>query len=239
MLFGLIGKSLKHSYSKRLFDEHFRGMHTYQLFELDEIGLFSHLILQHPNLCGVNVTIPYKSEIVQFLHHIDNVALQVGAVNTVSIDNGQLKGFNTDVVGFERAYESVLKSKQSMALILGTGGASKAVAYVLKKNNIPFLFVSRTKKDLNTIIYDEVDNLAPTISLIINTTPAGMYPSIDEMPPLSFKMFKSKPIVIDLIYNPEKTVLLKVAEQEGCDIYNGMEMLKQQAIESWKIWGIY
>lgn len=239
MLFGLIGKSLKHSYSQRLFDEYFQGKYHYQLFELEEIGLLQRLIQEQPDLRGFNVTIPFKSEIIPYLHQIDNVANEVGAVNTVFIKNRQLKGYNTDVVGFEIAYQAVLCKEHTQALVLGTGGASKAVAYVLNKYHIPFRFVSRTKKDSTTIGYDELENVSANVSLIINTTPVGMYPLVNEMPPLSSCVFNSKPTVIDLIYNPEKTLLLKVAEDAGCAIYNGMEMLKQQAIESWKIWGIY
>ncbi len=239
MLFGLIGKSLKHSYSKRLFDEHFHGLYSYTLFELDEIYLIGQLLKEYPTIRGLNVTIPYKSEIISYLHHIDQMALQIGAVNTILVENGYLKGFNTDVIGFEQAYRSILCNNQSLALVLGTGGASKAVAYVLNKYHIPFRFVSRTKKTTDAFLYHELDNLLLNVSLIINTTPVGMYPLIDDTVPISFNVFSSKPTVIDLIYNPEKTMLLKLAEEAGCTIYNGMMMLKQQAIESWKIWGIY
>lgn len=239
MLFGLIGKSLKHSFSKLLFEQQFRGKYDYKLFELENIHEFIHLLKHNEQIRGVNVTIPYKTEIIQFLHYMDEISTNVGALNTILIDNHKLIGYNTDVVGFEYAYQMVLQKKHSLAVVLGTGGAFKAVCFVLRKYQIPYVGVSRTKHDTNIVTYNELEQLSPYISLIINTTPVGMYPEETQMPPISLSCFENKPVVIDLIYNPETTMLLQYAQKAGCKTFNGFEMLKKQAIESWKIWGIY
>ncbi|MCX7863041.1 MAG: shikimate dehydrogenase [Bacteroidales bacterium] len=238
MLFGLIGKSLKHSYSKILFENKFSSQYSYLLFELESIEMFPTLLEQHNDILGLNVTIPYKTAIIPYLSKLDNKAKNINAVNTLLIKNGNIIGFNTDIIGFEKAYNVVLEKKHTLALILGTGGASKAVSYVLKRYKIPYLFVSRNKFSEDTVLYSDIMKMNISVSLVINSTPIGMYPNVDEMPFIPDNILYQKPVVIDLIYNPEKTKFLQKAEIFGCSIFNGIEMLKLQAYESWKIWGL-
>lgn len=240
--FGIIGKSLGHSFSPAFFKNLFREknlVHTYNIYEIPKIEDVVKLIDQNPELKGFNVTIPYKSEIIPFLHSISPEADKVGAVNTVVIErnNGStlLHGYNTDVFGFQKTIDNCITVFKK-ALILGTGGASKAVAFVLKQNNIAFSFVSRNPEP-GQFSYDDLNNENSVIfDLIINTTPIGMHPYLDQMPEIPMKMFCNGVTVIDLIYNPEKTLLLKKAELNDCKIVNGSIMLKQQAIKAWEIW---
>ncbi len=238
MLFGLIGKKLSHSYSAQLFQERFANLHSYLLFEISTVQEVISLIEKYHELKGLNVTIPYKTEVIGLLDWIDETAIEIGSVNTILIEKGYLKGYNTDYIGFEKAYLSVLKNQHALALVLGTGGSARAVQFVLEKYNIDYVCVSRQKKGIKVIDYSELQNFQKEVSLVINTTPLGMFPDIDQMPPIPTSILNSKPDVIDLIYNPSETKLLKLASQKGCICYNGLEMLKQQAIESWKIWGL-
>jgi shikimate dehydrogenase len=238
MLYGLIGKKLLHSFSEKLFNEKFKGQFIYKLFEIDDVEEIKSLLMKEKHLKGFNVTIPYKVSIIPYLDKLDVVSSEIGAVNTVVVDNNKLYGYNTDAIGFENAYKHKLNLKHNIAIILGTGGSSRAIAYVLNKYKIKYLKVSRNKKEKNVISYLELPNYVQECTLIINTTPIGMFPAIDDIPPINEKTFINKPIVIDIIYNPQKTKLLKMAESYGCEIFNGFEMLKQQAIESWKIWGL-
>lgn len=242
MLYGLIGKHLSHSKSADLFNEAFFPHHEYRLFEMENTNEIIELVKEHKDLFGLNITIPYKSEILKYLDNVDETAQKVGAVNTVTIKRESnhiyLNGFNTDVFGFYNAYKTVLSKKHLLALILGTGGAAKAVEFVLSQLSIPYLLVSRTRKDEKTILFNELGNMDYGISLIVNATPIGMFPKTDEIISLPLKLFNTKPDCIDLIYNPEQTSFMKIAQKHRCYSVNGMEMLKQQAYEAWKIWGL-
>ncbi|MCG8410441.1 MAG: shikimate dehydrogenase [Bacteroidales bacterium] len=241
--FGLIGKSLTHSFSKSYFTKKFEiegiGDAVYQLYSLATIDEFKTLIKDNKEIVGLNVTIPYKTEIIPFLDDIDKSAQEIGAVNTIRFDRTdkglRLLGFNTDYLGFLESIKPLLK-KDSKALILGTGGSSKAVAYALDIAGVEFVFVSRTPyknqlsyNDLNKSILDEYN-------VIINTTPLGMFPDEDRYPKISYQYLSSRHILYDLIYNPEKTKFLNFGEQKGVTIKNGLEMLKIQANYSWGIW---
>jgi shikimate dehydrogenase len=239
--YGLIGYPLGHSFSVGYFNEKFRREFipgcSYVNFEIASISLFPE-ILKDPELLGLNVTIPYKESIVPFLHTKDPVVEQTGACNCILISQGILSGFNTDVIGFENSLEQKLTGKDKRALILGTGGSSKAVAWVLKKKGIDILWVSR-KKTLATghVTYENLDQkLMQTHSLIINCTPLGMYPNEGGCPPLPYEFVDSRHYLFDLVYNPDKTLFLAKGESAGARTKNGADMLTIQAEASWTIW---
>ena len=239
--YGLIGWPLGHSFSKKYFSEKFEreGIHDaqYELFPLGNITDLWDLLGQNPNLRGLNVTIPYKESVLPLLHELDRTARAVGAVNCIKIvENQRLVGYNTEAIGFEKSLLGVpaLNLEGARALILGTGGASKAVAYVLQKLEIPFKFVSRSPKAENEIGYAEIHH--HHISFIVNATPQGTFPKVDEMPPVPIDFLKSGMFVYDLIYNPAETLLLREAKAHGCTVKNGLEMLELQAEAAWEIW---
>lgn len=234
--YGLIGYPLSHSFSPRYFSEKFQKEDIeaeYKAYPLEDIDHF--IDLRKEGLSGLNVTIPYKEVVMDYLDEIDDVAEAVGAVNTIVFKNGKTVGYNTDVYGFKVSLMKFIGSCFSgKALVLGSGGAAKAVKYVLKEASIPFKVVSRTGVDLG---YDEVDEkILKDYKLIINTTPLGMYPHIDEKPDLPYHAITSEHFLYDLIYNPEKTLFLNKGAEQGARIINGREMLVLQAENSWAIW---
>lgn len=239
--YGLIGKSLSHSFSKNYFEQKFEkeGISdaSYSLFELAEIAEFTALIKEH-QLSGLNVTIPYKEAILHYLDEIDEEAKAIGAVNTIQFTKNGLKGFNTDVIGFRNSIKPFLENIHTRALILGTGGASKAVAYALEQLGIKILYVSRTPEGENQISYEEVNQYVMKHHLlIVNTTPIGTFPNVSEAPELPYDLLTEQHFLYDLVYNPAETVFLKYAKVAGCIAINGEQMLKIQAEEAWKIWG--
>jgi shikimate dehydrogenase len=239
-LFGLIGKPLTHSFSKGYFNTFFQenGIrdHRYENFELDQINALTDLVGSQSGLAGLNVTIPYKEVVLPYLHFQDEVVQAVGACNCIKISAGQLFGFNTDVIGFRESLRSRLKSHHNKALILGTGGAAKAVAYILKQLDIEYLTVSR-KTNSDSLSYEEVNaEMLADHTLIVNTTPLGMYPHLETYPPIDYTKLSSAHLLYDLVYNPEKTSFLQQGEANGATILNGYEMLLIQAKESWRIW---
>lgn len=239
-LFGLIGYPLSHSFSKKYFDEKFEkeGLTDcrYDLFSIDSIDELKNLLNQNLGLCGLNVTIPYKEQVLSFLDETDNVVGKIKASNCIRITNGKLKGYNTDVEGFELSLKTHLKPHQTKALILGTGGAAKAVEFVLRKLGIDFKYVSR-KPSVNNYSFEQLtSNIISDHTLIINTTPLGMYPAVKEAPPVPYEALTPDHYLFDLIYNPEKTLFLQKGEEKGAAIKNGYEMLVIQAEESWRIW---
>lgn len=237
--FGLIGKTLKHSFSKIFFERKFREQGisdcSYENFELQSIQDFPKL-LNNPDLKGLNVTIPYKEEVLQFLNSKNEIVEEVGACNCIKLNNGELHGFNTDAVAFKNSLQKYLKPHHKCALVLGTGGASKAVRYALKQLNIDYLLVSRHKQQ-NQLGYEDVgEDTIRQHQIIINTTPLGMYPNVDEDPPIPYNAITSQHLLYDLTYNPPKTKFLQQGEGRGAQINNGYEMLVAQAEESWRIW---
>ena len=239
LTYGLIGKSLKHSFSKQYFSDKFVKEDItnteYLLFELEEVRTVKKLASDYPMLSGFNVTIPYKEEIISLLDMVEQTAKQIGAVNTVKISNGLWTGYNTDIIGFEESLKPLLRAQHSNALILGTGGAGKAIKFVLSQLGIQFKEVSRNPKD-NQLSYAEAAEAAKEHYLIINTTPAGTFPHINEMPPLPLLYIGQKHLVYDLIYNPAETALLKKCREKGAQTKNGLEMLQLQAEKAWQIW---
>ncbi|MEK6782562.1 MAG: shikimate dehydrogenase [Bacteroidota bacterium] len=241
--FGLIGMTVSHSFSKSFFDEKFfreglRDYH-YDLYQLNEIKDLKKLLVDNPELCGLNVTLPYKEQVLNLLSDIDDAAKRIGAVNVIKIKDGKLRGFNTDSDAFFESIEKWFPNEAgSKALILGTGGSSKAVQEALKKLKIPFQIVSRSRG--NTVItYKDLEKNEIILSesnLIINTTPLGMTPNTNAMPPINFELITPKHYVYDLIYNPARTLFLQKAEMRNATIKNGLEMLHIQAEKSWAIW---
>jgi len=239
--YGLIGKKLTHSFSKRYFTEKFEreGIDSqYDLFELREINELPHLLRSQPNLQGLNVTIPYKSEVISFLDVLSPAAKAVGAVNTIRFDAGKLMGFNTDIIGFRMSLAEILGEKKiSKAVVLGTGGASKAVVYALNAFfSCASQLVSRYEKE-GVVTYDQLSEIAwEDFDLVVNTTPLGTYPQEHTCPPLPYDLFHSGQVAFDLVYNPAETLFLKQARVGGAVGVNGYAMLVGQAEASWEIW---
>lgn len=238
-LYGLIGYPLGQSFSKKYFTEKFlnEGITnaTYELFELENIQQFPSLLQTH-SLSGINVTIPYKQEVMAYLDELDEEAEAIGAVNCIKVANGKLKGFNTDAPAFERSLKTLLQPFHNKALVLGTGGAAKAVMHVLKKLQIEYLCVSRTRKH-DVITYDE---LTPEIMqshlLVINCSPLGSFPKVDAAPQIPYDQLTQKHYLYDLVYNPPLTLFLQKGQERGAAIKNGYDMLVGQAELGWKIW---
>ncbi len=247
--YGLIGNPLTHSFSKNYFSAKFTRENIldarYDLFSLETIGLLPGLIDDIQHLCGLNVTIPYKEAILPFLHNLDEIASTIGAVNTIHVGpNKQLTGYNTDVYGFRQSIKPFLESHHERALILGTGGASKAVAFVLKEIGVECHFVTRHKnismvtgQKSNLFTYEEVNEyVIRHFPLIVNTTPVGTYPYTDAAPPIPYAFLTPRHFLCDLIYNPAETLFLKEARVRGAITLNGLSMLQQQAEKAWEIW---
>ena len=239
--FGLIGYPLSHSFSQKYFTEKFEKENIsdceFRNFPLENLDDFSQLLKNNSALCGLSVTIPYKQRIIKYLAEVDDVAKQVGAVNCIRVGN-KLSGHNTDVFGFEKSLTPLLKPHHRNALILGTGGAANAVAFVLRKLSIKFLFVTRSRMvESNSITYEA---LTPEVfsehTLIINTTPLGMFPNVNECPPIPYELLSGKHLLYDLVYNPEETLFLRKGKEKGAQIKNGLEMLHLQAEKAWEIW---
>ncbi|MGY0408269.1 MAG: shikimate dehydrogenase family protein, partial [Polaribacter sp.] len=212
--------------------------YKYVNFDIPKIEDFTQIIKENEEIGGINVTIPYKEEILGYLDKLDKKAEKIGAVNTIKFTKrGNLKGYNTDVVGFEKSISPLLKKHHKYALILGTGGASKAIAFVLESNNIAYKFVSRLPKKKNTISYEELTKeVLQKYLIIINCTPLGTSPNIHQSPNIPYQFITHKHLLFDLIYHPEISTFLSKGKEKGAIIKNGYEMLKFQAEESWQIW---
>ena len=243
--YGLVGYPLGHSFSQDYFTKKFAAENIdaqYLNFQIENIALFPEKVLNTPDLAGLNVTIPYKQKVMAYLDEIDETAQKVGAVNVVKIirngSNVRLRGCNSDVVGFENSLKPLLKTCHTNAYILGTGGASKAVRYVLEKLGINYQFVSRTADAANNILsYEQLTNeLIINHKLIVNCTPLGMSPKTDACPAIPYEAIGPDHLCFDLIYNPEVTLFLQKARQQGATIKNGLDMLIGQAIRAWDIW---
>jgi shikimate dehydrogenase len=240
--YGLIGKSLSHSFSKSYFTEKFKAFEIqaeYINIELESIEDFRMVFHQYPQLKGINVTIPYKTEVIPFLQHLSPEAEKIQAVNCIKVklngDEVYLSGYNTDYIGIIETLKLWTLPLNTQALILGTGGAAKAVCYALNLIEIPYLLVSRNGNfGLN---YDQIGKeIMNDFNLIINTTPIGTFPNVEEAPAIPLDLISPQHFVFDLIYNPSETKLLKAAKVNGAQICNGLHMLQVQAEASWKIW---
>lgn len=244
-IYGLIGYPLVHSFSKNYFNQKFEAEHInakYINFEIPDIGDLMELIAETPNLCGLNVTIPYKEQVLPYLNDIDPAAKRIGAVNVIKFVNGKnpndfkLIGYNSDYIGFGDSIRPLLKPEMKRALVLGTGGASKAVGVALEDLGVTPQLVSRTKRP-GVLTYDE---LTPEVmaehKIIVNTTPLGLYPNVDTCPDIPYDLLDETYLCYDLLYNPDTTLFMKKAAEHGAQVKNGLEMLLLQAFVSWEIW---
>lgn len=239
--FGIVGRNISYSFSAQYFTKKFNSLglqnYHFHIFDIDEIKLFNNIISKYSNLKGLSVTIPYKEQIIPMLDELSNEAKIIGAVNSIKVSHNKLVGHNTDAVGFEHAFKLHLKPHHKNALILGTGGASKAVQFVLNKLAIPFKLVSRTPLKDNTISYDTIDeNILKSHQIIINCSPVGTFPNVNLAPQIPYHFINHKHYLFDLVYNPEETLFLKNGKLMGAEVKNGYDMLMFQAEKSWEIW---
>ena len=242
-LYGLLGYPLVHSFSQNYFNQKFESENIdaeYINFEIPDVGLLMEVVAENENLNGLNVTIPYKEQVIPFLDEIDPAASEVGAVNVIKFIRGKdglrLKGYNSDIIGFTDSIKSLLKPHHQSALVLGTGGAAKAVSYSLRKLGLEVQLVSR-RKSANTLVYEELTkNDLKNHKVIVNTTPLGMYPNVDTCPDIPYRYLTSQHLCYDLIYNPDETLFLKNSRLAGAQVKNGLEMLLLQAFASYSIW---
>ena len=233
---GLVGKGISYSFSQKYFSQKFKKLmldnFSYSIFDLEEVGEMEKLF-KNPSLLGLNVTIPYKEKIIPFLDDLSPEAKEIGAVNTILIKEGVKIGFNTDAIGFENSLKIFQNKMQESAIVLGDGGAAKAIAYVLKNNEIPFITVSRKSgKSFQDLSADEVRQH----KLIVQCTPVGTFPHVEDCLDFPFDGLTTDHLVMDLIYNPNLTKFLKKSQQHGAQTMNGLYMLEQQAEAAWKIW---
>ena len=239
-LYGLIGYPLGHSFSERYFAEKFSANQmtgvSYRNFPLERIDLLPVLLREHPDLCGFNVTIPYKEQVIPYLDRVDDEAVRIGAVNCVRIDNGKLTGYNADIYGFENSLLTLIGTERPAALVLGSGGASKAVKYVLTRLGMPYKEVSRTKKADNLTYGELTPQVMTDHRLIVNTTPLGTFPDTESAPDIPYGLLSPHHFLFDLVYNPPLTRFLASGQKQGAAIQNGYDMLVGQAEKSWEIW---
>ena len=241
---GLLGKNISYSFSKTYFKNKFENENitntTYENFDIENINLFPSIIKHTKNLKGLNVTIPYKEEVIPFLDKVNKKAKVIGAVNTIKITKkGKLIGYNTDCYGFKKSLKPHLKAHHKKALILGTGGASKAIAYSLKKLGISYKYVSRNLSKNVAFTYDTLsDNDIKKHQIIINCTPLGTFPNVNDCPNIPYRAINKNHILFDLIYNPEETKFLNLGKQNQATTINGLNMLKLQAEKAWSIWNL-
>jgi shikimate dehydrogenase len=242
-LFGLIGYPLSHSFSKRYFTEKFEkeGMadHRYEIFPIEKIDMLPSLLKENPELTGLNVTVPHKKSVMSFLDDHSAIPRSLAACNCIRIKDGLMTGFNTDHEAFRKSLEKIIGSQHNHALIFGNGGAAAAVSYALRTLGISYDVVSRELHEGSTLRYEDLDkNLVEKSRLLINTTPLGMSPRINDFPPIPYQYISAEHLLYDLVYNPAKTSFLQKGEEKGAQIKNGEEMLILQAEESWRIWNM-
>lgn len=234
--FGLIGRNISYSFSKKYFEQKFQKLflknHSYEIFDIENLNQFPE-ILKTDNIKGINVTIPYKEQIIPFLDELSDEAKEIGAINCILIKEGKTKGFNTDTFGFEKTLLLHKKPHHNSALILGNGGAAKAVKYVLEKQNIPYITIARNTE---TNFENITENLVKENLLIVQCTPVGTFPNVDDTLHFPFEYITENHLVIDLIYNPTLTKFLKISAEKGAKTINGYYMLEQQAEKAWEIW---
>lgn len=241
--YGLIGYPLEHSFSINYFNEKFKNENidaVYENYEIPTIEQFPEVVATNPELVGLNVTIPYKEKVISYLDSLSPEASEIGAVNVIKIDHKgkkvELKGYNSDVIGFTRSIEPLLEPYHKKALILGTGGASKAIEFGLKSLKIETLKVSRSQKP-GTITYSAITpEMMKEYNVIVNCTPCGMFPHSDECPNLPYEAMDSHTLLYDLIYNPDETQFMAKGKAQGATVKNGLEMLLLQAFASWEFW---
>lgn len=243
--YGLIGYPLGHSFSKNFFNQKFAEEKIdaqYLNFEIPNIKDLKNVLSRNPELKGLNVTLPYKEQVIPYLDNLDETAKMIGAVNVIKFSKGlfgktKLIGFNSDIIGFQQSIQPMLDDSHRKALVLGTGGASKAVYFGLKQLGVEPIFVSRHPKTDNCIAYGDITpSLMEEYTVIVNATPLGMYPNIDTCPDIPYSQVTDKHVLYDLIYNPDETLFMRKGKEKGAAVKNGLEMLLLQAFASWNIW---
>ena len=242
--YGLLGYPLGHSFSKNYFNQKFESEKIdaqYVNFEISDIKYIKNVLKENPNLNGLNVTSPYKEQVIPYLDDLDEDARLIGAVNVIKFTKGflgktKLIGYNSDIIGFKRSIEPLLDSSHRKALILGTGGASKAVMHGLKQLGVGTTFVSRTPKEHCITYQDVTPELLESYTVIVNTTPLGMFPNVDACPDIPYDALTPKHLLYDLLYNPDETLFMKKGKEHGAVVKNGLEMLLLQAFAAWEIW---
>ncbi len=238
--FGLVGKNISYSFSKGYFTDKFSHLelegYSYENFDLQSIDELPELIASNPDMKGLNVTIPYKQEVIRYLNEMDDQAREIGAVNTIKFDGKRLIGYNTDAYGFQKSIEPFLKPYHTKALILGTGGASKAIAFVLGQLGIGVTYVSRNPSATQIGYQDLNPSVLEKHFVVVNCTPLGTHPNVDQKPDIPYTHITGKHLLFDLIYNPEKTAFLKEGKRRDAIIINGLRMLEFQADRAWEIW---
>lgn len=242
-LYGLIGYPLGHSFSQNYFNQKFEAENInahYVNFEIPDIGDLMQIISENPNLCGLNVTIPYKEQVIPYLDEIDENAKKIGAVNVIKFIQGKnslkFKGYNSDIIGFCDSIKPFLNPVRNKALVLGTGGAAKAIYQGLLNLGITPTYVTRTKRDGMLTYGDLTTEIMAEYKIIVNTTPLGMYPHVEECPNIPYQHLTSEHLCYDLLYNPDVTLFMKRASEHGAEVKNGLEMLLLQAFAAWNIW---
>ena len=242
--YGLLGYPLGHSFSRNYFNQKFEAEKIdaeYLNFEIPEIKEIKNVIKENPELNGLNVTIPYKEQVIPYLDDLDEDARLIGAVNVIKFSKGlfgkvKLKGYNSDIIGFKQSIEPLLKEHHRKALILGTGGASKAVFQGLKQLGVASTFVSRKAKEY-CITYEEITpKVMEQYTVIVNTTPLAMYPNVNACPDIPYALLTSDHLLYDLLYNPDETLFMRKGKEKGAVVKNGLEMLLLQAFAAWEIW---
>lgn len=244
-LYGLIGYPLAHSFSMDYFNQKFKAEHIdaeYLNFEIEDIGQLMEVISEYPNLDGLNVTVPYKEQVIPYLDSIDDGARNIGAVNVIKFIRNdrenelKLRGYNSDVIGFGKSIEPYIDAKHRQAMVLGSGGASKAVSYALNKFGVEVMHVSR-KKSASTVTYEELTKaMVHEHKIIVNTTPLGMFPDVDKCPDFPYRFLTKEHLCYDLIYNPDETLFMKQSKEHGAEVKNGLEMLLLQGFAAYEIW---
>ncbi|MBD1263021.1 shikimate dehydrogenase [Maribacter polysiphoniae] len=238
--YGLVGKNISYSFSESYFEEKFKKLglegYSYRNFDLSQIEEFTPLIQENKHIKGLNVTIPYKEAVIPYLDRLNKKAKKIGAVNTIKFTKKGLKGYNTDIYGFKKSIKPFLTKNHTKALILGTGGASKAVAFVFGELGIKFKFVSRRPKKNQLLYTDLNEKIMKEYTVLVNCTPLGTFPNIEEKPNIPYQWITDAHLLFDLIYNPEKSAFLREGENQGAAICNGLRMLELQAEKAWKIW---
>ncbi|MDR2041974.1 MAG: shikimate dehydrogenase [Tannerella sp.] len=243
-LYGLIGYPLEHSFSKDFFNQKFLSENIdaeYLNFQIESIRELENVLRANPSLCGLNVTLPYKTQVMAQLDELDDDARVIGAVNVIRFGKGRfgrrkLKGYNSDIIGFKQSIAPLLDDSHRNALILGTGGSSKAVFHGLKQLGVNPVFVSRKQKEFCLAYEDLTPRMMERYTVIVNATPVGMYPNVEQCPGIPYDLLTPGHLLYDLLYNPDETAFLREGKKRGCVVKNGLEMLLLQAYESWNVW---
>lgn len=237
--YGIIGYPLGHSFSRAFFTEKFQREHIdaeYVNFEIPSADMLPGIVQTNPNLCGLNVTLPHKEAVIPMLDELSDEAKEIGAVNVIRVRDGRLKGFNSDIIGFMDSIRPLLKPWHQHALVLGTGGASRAIRVGLQRLGIEWTYVSRTPAPDRLTYADLTPELMENYQVIVNCSPVGMFPRVDACPDIPYQLLTDRHLLYDLVYNPQETLFLKRGAEHGAAVKNGLEMLHLQALASWRFW---